>query len=115
MKINLNNYLISNKQYVEYLLKKNGLSNEDYKSFIFINSNENTNTTLLPYLYTLSKISEIDYYYFKMFYFNYIEKSGIGEDYAYNLDYDKSGFIKYISQDIVLTITLIIAAQYYFL
>jgi hypothetical protein len=50
-----------------------------------------------------------------MFYFNYIEKSGICEDFPYNINDEKAEFIKYISQDIVLTITLIIAAQYYFL
>jgi len=115
MKINLNSYLISNKQYMEYILKKNSLSNDDYKSFIFINSSDDMNVILMPYLYTLSKISESDYYYFKMFYFNYIEKSGICEDFPYNINDEKAEFIKYISQDIVLTITLIIAAQYYFL
>ena len=119
MKLNLNTYLISNKQYVEYILKKNNLNNDDYKSYIFINSNNSDSNKdkdiLLPYLYTISKLNESDFYYFKMFYCNYLDKSGIGDDFPYNLNDTKSEFIKYISQDIVLTITLIIAAQYYFL
>ena len=113
MKINLNNYLICNKEYltninIKYNYKDEQYNHEQYNNYI--TQHKDVNLIVLPYLYTLSRLNNCEYDYFKTFYFNYLEKSGINIDYPYD-----DNFIDYIQKNIVLTITFIIAAQYYFL
>jgi len=113
MKFNLNNYLICNNDYLNYFIKKYNFKEEEYTYFTSTNlKSTNLNNILLPYLFSLSKITESEYEYFKMFYFNYLEKSDLHIDFPYD---DSNSLIEYIQKDIILTITFIIAAQYYFL
>jgi hypothetical protein len=114
MKYNLNNYLICNHDYLNYFIKKHNFTEAEYTYFVSKNHNQNHNLAiLLPYLFSLSKITEQECEYFKMFYFNYLEKSNLHIDFPY--DSNKQSIIEYIQKDITLTITFIIAAQYYFL
>lgn len=112
MKCNLNNYLICNNDYLNYFIKKHNFTEVEYTQFVSKQQQHPTNI-LLPYLFSLSKLTEQECEYFKMFYFNYLEKSNLHIDFPY-ADCETS-LIEYIQKDIVLTITFIIAAQYYFL
>jgi hypothetical protein len=112
MKINLNNYLICNHDYLNYFIKKHKFTEEEYTHFVS-NHNLDHDHILLPYLFTLSKLTPQECEYFKMFYFNYLEKSNLHIDLPY-ANFETS-LIEYSQKDIVLTITFIIAAQYYFL
>jgi hypothetical protein len=105
---NLNNYIIGNKQYLTYLFQKYG-SKEDYNQFIL---DKKYNEHLLPYVYTYTLLSKKEKSCFDIFYMNYIEKSGIIET---PIDGDIVDIFEFASTDIVYTVTLIIAAQYYFL
>lgn len=114
MKCNLNNYLICNHDYLNYFIKKHNFTETEYTKFVTNqNHDHNLDHILLPYLFTLSKLTTQECEYFKMFYFNYLEKSNLHIDFPY--DNLETSLIEYIQKDIVLTITFIIAAQYYFL
>ena len=109
MKYNLNSYIMNSRPYLNYIFEKYGGSDEEYIKF-YEKHNSPEYIYLIPYMYTFSKVKIQAIVCFKIFFFNYLEKSGIG-------DYSKSEleFFELVSKDIVLVITLIIAAQYYFL
>lgn len=101
MRLNLNNYILSSKTYLDYFHLKNP---NEYNSFT-----SEYDIKMLPYVYTFNKSKLEDKMHFMIFYKNYLDKSDI--EYDFNLE----NIFDVISKDNVLLITFIIAAQYYFL
>ncbi len=101
MRFNLNNYILNSKTYLDYFHLKNF---DEYSDFI-----SEYDDKLHPYVYTFSKSKLKDKLNFLIFYKNYLDKSDI------QYDFDLDNIFDVISNDNVLLITFIIAAQYYFL
>jgi hypothetical protein len=101
MRLNLNNYILNSKTYLDYFHLKH---DDSYNTFI-----SDYDVKLHPYIYTFNKSKLEDKMHFMIFYKNYLDRSNI----EYNFELDN--IFDVISKDIVLTITFIIAIQYYFL
>ena len=101
MRLNLNNYILNSKTYLDYFHLKN---TNEYNDFV-----SDYDDKIVPYVYTFSKSKLRDKSHFLIFYKNYLDKSDI------QCDFDLDNIFDVISKDNVLLITFIIAAQYYFL
>lgn len=121
-------------QYLQYFLKKNKLSVDDYNLFHesclsqsikdFTNDLENNSCiNIRPYLYTISKQSLNEYFKFLTFYKCYLRKSDLMTDHEYNniihnIDEDPQNnldtLVKLIRTNKVLMLTLLYTMQYYF-
>lgn len=108
MKLNLNTYIMSSPQYLSHVFDMYNGCADEYN--YFIKNYHIKYKYLLPYIYTFSKLTNIEIDRFKNFYVNYLEKSNIEIDIS-----NKTDIFETISQDYVLIVTFIIAMQYYFL
>lgn len=111
--INLNHSILNHRQYTNFILMKYKDTEENYVNFtknIDINSKLalSHQINLHPYMYTLSKINQLEYEGFVMFYKIYLKKTEI-------YDEEIDDLMEYISEDIVRMVTFIIAMQFYFL
>ncbi len=103
----INAYFINNSTYLKNILDKYKCSAQEYEQY----SRQNMCVCfkdITPYTFTLSKLTDVELENFKIFYTNYLVKSEIYEGTIDDL-------CSFIQNDIVRTITFILAAQYYFL
>ena len=105
MKYNLNNYVIGSTQFIELLSERLKFKAIDVNTYE--KQYSDYNTYLLPYHYMKEQMSIKDWESFKVFYNQLLNKSGI--IYEENIDNI------FITTDIAMIYTFIVAAQYYFL
>lgn len=107
----MENNLISNQNYIYYILTRYKKSYEDYDNFLCKNVHDHID--LKPYLYTLSLQTPKDIQKYKIFFASYLVKSGM-------MEIENMGqFFKdpelFINKSDDLIISCIICMQYYFL
>lgn len=98
--------LMSNRQYLDYLLERPEISCESYFCFEQACARDKR---IVPYLFTLSRCSPRELDGFRVFYKKYLDKSGIDAPADWDL------LVASLESDPVLMVTFVAATQYYFL
>jgi hypothetical protein len=116
--------LISNDQYLNYLLIKHKQHISCYDNFInsilnehennIINYSEKFNIDIKPYLFTFSLQNKNEIKAFIKYYITYLMKANIINNYTQDIT-SLANMYKFISQDIEFLITCISCMQYYFI
>lgn len=106
--VNLNAHILCNANYIGHMLDRWNITFDTLDKF-----KETCNSPYLyPYIFTIMKSSEKERQGFKIFYNNYLQKSGIDPLPPCANEHD---LYVTIANDPVLLVTFVIAAQYYFL
>jgi hypothetical protein len=104
MKLNLNNYVMSSSEFCELIAQRLGIKTCDTE--ILSKQHPQVTTHMLPYYYMWEHITSNDWKAFKIFYGKLLNMS--------NIDCPDINSI-FVTSDITLVYTFIVAAQYYFL